>query len=472
MKPRKVEAPKAMAHQAVSLKHDAKTDVVYDCSDAGTGKTFVRIMAFAKRRRAGGGRMLVLAPRSLLKSAWFNDFAKFAPDMKVSVATADNRAKAFAAEADVYVTNHDAAKWLAQQPAKFFKDFDELVIDEITAYKHHTSQRSKAIRKIAKHFKRRAGLTATPNGRSITDVWHQVAILDDGKRLGPSFYAFRNAVCTPEQVGRQAHMVNWVDRDGAEEAVFGELADIVVRHKFEDCVDIPPNHTYSVDFEMTPKLRRAYEQMARDQLMMLADKKKGVTTVTALNAAVVTGKLLQIASGAVYDNDGNYHLIDTSRYEMVMDMVEQRKHSLVFFQWQHQRDLLVAEAEKRGLSYCVLDGDAKDKEREAMVSNYQRGAYRVMFAHPKSAAHGLTLTKGTATIWPCPTADLELWRQGKKRQHRIGQTEKTETIVILGDNKAEHRVYHDILMAKDARMETLLGLFESLTSDFDLRKAA
>jgi hypothetical protein len=197
-----------------------------------------------------------------------------------------------------------------------------------------------------------------------------------------------------------------------------------------------------------------------------------VVPLTALNAAVLAGKLLQIASGAVYDSDGNYHVIDSSRYELVLDMVEQRKHSLVFFLWQHQRDLMVAEAESRGLTYCVLDGATNDKERDMMVLAYQMGRYRVMFAHPKSAAHGLTLTKGTATIWPSPTADLELWKQGNKRQHRIGQTEKTETIVVLGDCRIDQRVYYDILMRKNERMTTLLDLFASLTSQFDLKDAA
>jgi SNF2 family DNA or RNA helicase len=474
-----------MAHQKVSLKHDKTTEVVYDCSDPGTGKTFVRVTAFAERRRKGGGCALVVAPRSLLKSAWANDFKKFAPDMRVSIARADNRAHAFAVDADVYIVNTDGVKWVADQRPAFFKKFSELIVDEITAFKHHTSQRSKALRKIAKYFKHRSGLTGTPNGRSITDVWHQVAILDGGQRLGPSFYAFRNSVCVPEQVGRQQHMIDWVDKEGAEEAVFGLLSDIVVRHKFEDCVDIPPNHHYVVDFEMPQKMRRVYEQMERDQIALITDtspaamkqylstgKKASVVPLTALNAAVLAGKLLQIASGAVYDSDGNYHVIDSSRYELVLDMVEQRKHSLVFFLWQHQRDLMVAEAESRGLTYCVLDGATNDKERDMMVLAYQMGRYRVMFAHPKSAAHGLTLTKGTATIWPSPTADLELWKQGNKRQHRIGQTEKTETIVVLGDCRIDQRVYYDILMRKNERMTTLLDLFASLTSQFDLKDAA
>jgi len=464
---------KAMAHQAASLKHDATTDAVFDMSDPGTGKTFVRIVSFAERRRKKkAGCMLVLAPRSLLRAAWANDFAKFAPDMKVSVATAEKREAAFAVDADVYVTNHDAVKWLIKQKSAFwtrFKDGD-VVGDESTAYKHHTSQRSKAALRIfqpakIKVFKRRALLTATPTSNGICDIWHQVALLDGGKRLGTSFYGFRNSVCTPVQVGRMAQAVRWQDKEGAEEAVFGLISDLVVRHKFEDCVDIPATHHYTVEYEMTPKQRKAYNDMMDAQVLVTgkASRGKPAPVMTAVNAAAVQTKLCQIASGAVYDNDGKPHLIDRTRYESILDMCEVRKHPLVFFFWQHQRDALTQEAEARGMTYCVLDGDATDKERNAMVTQYQLGQFDVMFAHPKSAAHGLTLTTGTSTIWTGPTPDLEWFKQGNKRQARIGQKHKTEIVVCLAADTIEERIYHEILMPKEGRMRNLLDLFASMT---------
>jgi SNF2 family DNA or RNA helicase len=447
---------KPFKHQTISLAHSKATPIVFDCSDPGTGKSYVRIMAFAERRKRGGGALLVLAPRSLLRTVWFNDFKKFAPHLKVAVANAENRAEAFAQEADVYVTNIDAAKWLATQKPAFFKRFSEFVIDESTTLKHHTSQRSKAMGKIAKHFQYRACLTGTPNSNSITDLWHQAYLLDGGKRLGSSFYAFRDAVCTPNQVGRSQHAIRWVDKDGAEEAVFGLLADIVIRHKFEDCVDIPTNHQYAVDYELSPKQLRAYLELEQTQMLILGK------TITAINAASVMTKLLQVSSGAVYDGSGNYQLVDTGRYEMILDLVEQRRHSLVFFLWTHQRDELVKEADKRGLNFCVIDGSTSDKARQEYVQAYQAGVYRVMFAHPKSAAHGLTLTKGTSTIWASPTYDLEIFKQGSKRQHRLGQTEKTETLVVVAKGTIEEKV-NDMMLAKDARMTNLLDLFGSVT---------
>ena len=450
---------KPFAHQKISIDHNKTTPIVFDCSDPGTGKTFVRITSFAERRTKGSGCMLVLAPRSLLRSVWVNDIKKFAPNLTTSVADAANREKAFAEDVDVYITNVDAAKWLADQKPAFFKKFSELVIDESTAFKHHTSQRSKAIAKISKYFTHKCCMTGTPNGNSITDIWHQVLILDAGKRLGSSFYKFRDAVCTPRQVGPSAQMIKWVDKDGAEEAVFGLLSDIVVRHKFEDCVDIPENHQYSVEFDLTPKQMRAYLELEMTQMLNFKNKP---TAVIAVNAAAVATKLLQVASGAVYADDGSHVVVDTARYEMVLDLAEQRQHSLVFFLWKHQRDALVAEADKRGLSFAVIDGSTTDRERDEIVKGYQAGVYRVLFAHPKSAAHGLTLTKGTATIWSSPTYDLEIFKQGSKRQHRMGQTQKTETIVVIAKGTIEEKVY-DMMLAKNARMTTLLDLFQTLT---------
>ena len=443
-------------HQLVSIKHNRQTPLVFDCSDPGTGKTLVRILSFAERRRQGGGCLLVVAPKSLLKSVWAADVARFAPDLSTSVAYAENREAAFERKADIYIINHDGVKWLAKQKPAFFKRFTELAVDESTAFKHHTSQRSKALASVARHFTHIAMMTGTPSGNSITDVWHQMFILDRGKRLGDSFYRFRDAVCIPRQIGRQAQMVKWEDKPGAEEAVFGLLKDVVIRHKFEDCVDIPPNFQYAVSYELSPAQMRAYKQMQDTQILLLKNSTKAVLAVNAASAAT---KLLQIASGATYDGSGDYQLVDAGRYEMIMDLVEARKHSLVFFFWKHQRDNLVFEAHKRGLTYCVMDGETPQAIREQQVKDYQAGKYQVMIAHPKSAAHGLTLTKGTTTIWSSPTYDLEIFKQGSKRQHRMGQTERTETIVILGAGTLDEKAYA-VMSGKGERMTNLLGLFE------------
>lgn len=441
-------------HQAESIQLFSTIPTGLDASDPGTGKTRTAIEVFAERRRAGGGAALIIAPRSLLQSAWADDFAKFAPDMKTTIAHAHNREKTFMRKADVYITNTDAAKWLALKPPGFFKIFDTIVIDEISAFKHHTSQRSKAMNKIKKYFKHRYGLTGTPNSNSICDVWHPMFLLDDGKRLGKSFFHFRAQVCKPEQVGPQPNMIKWIDKAGAEEAVSLLMKDVTIRHKFEECIDIPENHLYDVKYHLTPAQYIAYKKMEKDAIAALS-----TGTIDAVNAAAVTTKLLQISSGAVYDVAGKSHTVDTGRYELVADLIEQRKHCVVFFLWDHQKQHLMHEFGTRGITYVVLDGRSTDTERIDAVRLFQQGFYKVMLAHPQSAAHGLTLTKGTSTIWSSPTYNLEHWVQGNRRIYRAGQTERTETVMVLAPGTIEEHVYK-VLLTKNTKQLDLLSLLE------------
>ena len=402
-----------------------------------TGKTRTQIEAYVQRRKVGGGRALVVAPRSLLRSAWQQDFNKFAPWVRTVVATADKRDKAFAVAADVYIINTDGVTWLAKQKPEFFKDFDTLIIDEISSFKHHTSQRSKAINKIKGHFRYRYGLTGTPDSNTIADLWHPIYILDNGQRLGTSFYHFRQSVCTPQQTGPGPAMVKWVDRPRAEHAVGPLLADITIRHKFEDCIDIPPNYQYPIPYFMSTKQEKVYKDMAKNAMVQLNSGQ----IVSTVNAAGLTTKLLQIASGAVYNEDGTYSIIDTGRYERIGELVSERKHSVVFFNWVHQKEELIKEFKAKGITYVVVDGTTTDKDREEAVRLFQAGFYRVFLGHPQSVAHGLTLTKGTTTIWANPTYNLEHWLQGNRRIYRAGQTERTETIVLLAPGTIENRVF-------------------------------
>lgn len=445
---------KAFEHQDYSLKRMDQSKIIFDMSDPGTGKTFVQIMAFAKRRRKKGKCALVLATRSLLKSAWWRDFKKFAPDMKVSIAYAANRKEAFAEQGDVYVTNHDAVKDLIKYPKKFWEKFDTIIIDESTAFKHHTSQRSKAAAKLVQYFPYRSLLSGTPTSNGILDIWHQVYLLDDGHRLGKSYYAFRAAACTPVQMGKNTKAIQWMDKNGVEEVVAEILKGITIRHKFEDCVDIPENHRYAIAFTPSDKNLAIYDDM--QDFHFAALKKTGVT---AVNGAVVYGKLLQIASGAVYDDTGHYTIIDNSRYSFILDLVEERKHCIVFYNWEHQRDELVKEATKRGITFAIYDGKVSDKHRDQIVEDFQDGQYRVLFAHPQSAGHGLTLTRGVATIFASPTHNLEHFLQGLKRIHRIGQTQKTETVLVIAEGTIDERVWAMCQM-KDVKQKHLLQLVQ------------
>ena len=453
-----MSSPKLMKHQLKSRAFLKTRRRVLDFSDAGTGKTPVHITDFADRRKKRNGKcMLVLAPKSLLKSAWGNDIRKFAPELTYSIAWAENRDEAFKANADVYITNIDAAVWLAQQKASFFKKFDSLVIDESTAIKHRTSGRSKAVKKIVKYFEWRRALSGTPMSNGICDIWHQAYIVDDGARLGKAFFAFQKATCVPEDNGG---FLKWVDKDGIEPVVGALLEDITIRNKFEDCVDIPPNHQFSVSFALTESHRELYEEL-REQKTVANNGR----SVTAINGAVLYSKLLQCASGAAYADPLNeassYTLLDTGRYELVNDLVEAREHSIVFFSWAHQRDELIKSAKARKLKFEMIDGTVTRKgERERITEAYQRGEYQVLYANAQTIGHGLTLTKGTRTIFASPTPNLEHFLQAYKRIYRITQKQKTETIMVIAEGTIDEYVWEQC-QKKNVKQSDLLAYLEN-----------
>lgn len=448
------------AHQAQAIEFFGEVERGLDFSDPGTGKTRVQIELFSRRRAAGGGRALIVAPKSLLESAWADDFKKFAPHLELSICHAYKREHHFEATADVYITNTDAVRWLAKRPPSFFGKFDTLIIDEASAFKHRTSLRSRSIKKIAKHFRYRYGLTGTPNSNSILDVWHQVLVIDDGERLGRSFMAYRNSVATPVQVGPQPQMVKWEDKPGAHAAVGDLLSDITVRFKFEECHDIPPNHVYTVKYTPTPKQLQAYSDMEKYAIVQVSEDE----VVNAVNAAALVTKLLQISSGAVYDESGNVVHIEDDRYQLISDLVAARDHSLVFFNWKHQADALEKQFVKEGITFARIDGTVKAGERHRVVKEFQDGYYQALLAHPQSAAHGLTLTRATSTIWASPTYNLEFFLQGNRRIYRAGQDQKTETILICAKNTMEADVYTK-LSEKDAKQLDFLNIIKTLGSE-------
>lgn len=453
--------PPLFAHQIETVDFLSYTPRVFDMSDPGTGKTRAHLEDFWRRRKAGGGKGLVIAPKSILQVAWGDDVIKFVPGLRCSIAYAQNREKAFRMEADIYITNHDAVKWLTNKncplPKDYWDDFDILIIDESTAFKHNTSQRSKALRKLAVNFPIRRGLTGTPNSNSITDVHHQMLLLDDGERLGSSFWRFRNEVCEPVQVGPSVKHVKWTDRPGAEGAVFDLIRDMSIRHKLEECIDIPPNHQWDQVFDLPPKLMQRYQEMLNFAVTESESGKK----ISAVYASSLNQKLLQIASGAVYTGFNDYVELDDSRASLILDLVEERPHSIVVFIWKHQRDQLLRLAKKRGVTHFLIDGSVtSDKKRAEAVRDFQAGNLQAGFIHPASAAHGLTLTRGVATIMASPTHNAEHWKQVFHRIYRASQTHKTETIHVRGRGTIDEEVYEDKLGPKLDSMTLFLGLVQ------------
>lgn len=445
--------PELFEHQEETKTFGLTNKRVFDMSDAGTGKTRAWLEVIDQRIKLLGGKALVLAPKSILKNAWADDIRKYTPWRTYAIAYAHNRAAAFEADVDIYITNHDAVKWLAKKTEYLrSRGFHTVIIDESTAFKHRTSQRSKAMAKLVELFDYRACLSGTPNPNGLLDLWHQVNLLDDGKHLGSSWWRYRNVVCESTQVGPSPQHVQWTDKPGMVEAVAGLLEDMTIRHIFEECTDIPENHEYTVPFRLNPEHRRAYETL-KDHAIL--EYKEG--DISPLRTSNLALKLLQMASGAVYDDQGVAQLFDTDRYDLVMDLATQRDQCLVAFNWEHQRDHLVDLADQRGVSYAVIDGSVPVKKREQTVDMFQAGLIKIIFAHPASAGHGLTLTRGTSTIWASPVYNAEHYVQFNKRIYRIGQKYKTETLLVIAEGTIDERVAAR-LMGKIERMDNLLEL--------------
>jgi SNF2 family DNA or RNA helicase len=446
----------AWVHQTQTLTFYSKQKCTLDLSDAGTGKTFSCVVEYARRLKPRG-RLLVICPKTLMKSAWAAEFDEVAPEVSYSLAYAEQRKEAFDLKTDVVIMNTDGVKWLFENK-HYLKAFDHLVIDEITSYKHPNSQRSKAMLKISKAFVYRRGLTATPTPNTVMELWHPMKIIDGGARLGTSYFDTRSILQNPVQVGPGRDHINWVDKPGAADAVHHKLRDVIIRHEFEDVMKhVPPNHRDRKLFDLAPRARKAYDTMLRDCIMAHKD-----ALITAVHAASLRTKLLQIASGAVYastDDESGYTVIDPTRYELIAELIEERKHSVVFFNWRHQRDQLMKILKGAGVEFAMIDGSVAQKHRDEIVTDYQKGQYQTVLMHPRTGAHGLTLTRGDTTILSSPIYEADLLKQGIHRIYRGTQDKITNTIMIQARNTVEDLVY-ERLDGKYANMSELLGLMK------------
>jgi SNF2 family DNA or RNA helicase len=432
------------SHQEVDKDRYLTAKSLFNTSDCGTGKSRT-IIEVIKATRI---KTLILAPKSILQCAWGNDIEEYAPELTYSVAYATNRADAFAKKADIYITNIDAVTWLHKNP-KYLAQFNGgfLVVDESTAIKNPSSLRTKAAMAIRPIFAACTCMSGTPTPQGIIDIWSQIFMVDQGQRLGNSFYRFRNNTYTPEKKG---NFTTWKEKEGMADAVADLIADITIRNRREDCMDLPPNHVVHRRIALSPTHMRKYQELKKRALVELDSG-----DVSAVNAAVLLTKLLQLTSGAVYDEFGEPHLVSTDRYELITELVAERSQSVVVFNWRHQRDELIKLAEAEGFKYGLVDGSVTANKRTEYIKQFQAGELKVMYVHPASAAHGITLTKGVATIWASPTYNAEHFEQANARIYRGGQTQTTETILISADGTAEQDVYK-ALYDKRTNMHNLL----------------
>jgi SNF2 family DNA or RNA helicase len=444
------DIPPLFQHQQETVEFHRGHSCVMNHSSPGVGKTASWLTWFARHRDSGGGTALILAPKTILQSAWAVDAERFTPELKVSIATAENRRDGLKPGADLYLTNHDAVRALAKDPSMLPPGLDSFCVDESTAFKSMDSQRTRAAMKLLAPFERRCLMTGTPMPNSVLDVFMQALICDRGERLGTSFWRFRDAVCHPEPVAPGSKFSHWIAKPGAAEWVADALRDITIQFRLEDVLDLPPVVEYTQSFVLNPAHRAAYERLRSQGLLLLQDR-----VIGAAHAAALRQKLLQLLSGAVYDGEGVAETFSTDRYRLVLDLVEARPASLVAFLWRHQRDALVRAAQKRGITHAVLDGSVPARMRADIVQRFQDGQLHALFAHPATASHGLTLTRGVATIWCSPPDSSEWFTQMNHRLHRAGQTQRVEVIRVVARHTLEERAYAQLGQKLDAQTALL-----------------
>lgn len=383
--------------------------------DCGLGKTVITLTAiwellldyFEIRR------VLVIAPLRVSRDTWKGELEKWdhllGIEMSLVLGSEKERRAALNRRANVYVINRENVEWLVEN---YRWDFDMVVIDELSSFKSHKAKRFKSLKKVRPMVKRMVGLTGTPAPNGLIDLWAEIGILDMGQRLGRFIGEYRERFFVPDKRSREM-VFSYKPRDGAEEAIYGLVSDICISMKAVDYLDMPECIYNRVEIAMNEKEMKLYGQLEKDMLLPFADG-----DIDAVNAAALSGKLLQMANGAVYDENGNVKQIHDRKLEALEDLVEAAngKPVLIAYWYQHDLDRI-----KRRIGAVVLD-TAEDMQR------WNAGEIPVAVIHPASAGHGLNLQAGGSTlVWFGLTWSLELYQQTNARLWRQGQK---ETVVI------------------------------------------
>ena len=450
--------PPLFNHQQETADFILPKSSTFCTSTPGTGKTRSMLEVHDKTPN----KTLVVAPKTILEAVWVEDARTFYPDHNCE---AFNRKfqkdphyiKGLFDTNDIVVINHDAVtdffKWV--KGTHLLDNYDRLIIDEFTAFKNRTAIRSKNMNKLSDHFEYKTLLSGSPMPNGLLDIWHPAFILDGGQRLGHNFFHFRNAVCQPVQKGRFQTFVEWEVIDGAVEEVGHLLRDITIRHELEQVVDMPERIYRTMTLTMPATLRKQYEKMKATALLELQEE-----NISAVNAAVLGGKLLQIASGSLYGNDGTIRKLHDDKYQIATQLVKERDHSLIFYQWKHQHHALSELLTKEKISFESINGDTAQDKRSQIVQGFQDGKYQTLLIQPAAAAHGLTLTRSTTSIWVSPTFNLEHFVQANYRDYRIGQKKRSEVIMLKYADTLEGKVYNN-LQGKIQSQTKLLEILKS-----------
>ena len=401
-------------------------------------------------------KVLVIAPVRVAKMSWPDEIEKWdhLHGLRYSVAagTEAERIKALKEPADIYLINRENVQWLVEKSGIPF-DFDMVVVDELSSFKNHQAKRFKALMKVRPKVKRIVGLTGTPSSNGLMDLFAEYKLLDMGERLGRFIGQYRSAYFRPDKANGPV-VYSYKLLPGAEDAIYARISDITISMKSADHLKMPElvNSRYMVHLDKNELLK--YAKMRGELILKLP---KG--EVTAANAAALSGKLVQMANGAVYSDDGDHERIHDRKLDALEDIIEAAngKPVLVAYWYQHDLERIVERLAELKVDSCRLD-------KEQSIRRWNEGDAPVGLIHPASAGHGLNLQSGgSILVWFGLTWSLELYQQTVARLWRQGQENTVSVIHIIAAKTIDERIM-DALEAKD---NTQKALIEAVKAEVD-----
>ena len=393
--------------------------------------------------------MLVIAPLRVARDTWPEEIKKWdhlkGLTYSVIVGSEKERTLALMQNTHIHIINRENVDWLVTKSGIPF-DYDMVIIDELSSFKSHQAKRFKRLLKVRPYVRRIVGLTGTPSSNGLMDLWAEFRILDNGKRLGRYITHYRNSYFVPDK--RNMDMIfSYKPAEGAEDMIYGRISDMTISMKSGDYLELPECVINEVPVYMSEKEQAVYNEFRDEMVAKVKDKE-----IDAANAAVLSGKLLQMANGAVYDEDKNVLHIHDRKLDCLEDLIEgaNGKPVLVAYWYQHDADRIKSRFQVREIKSSQ---DIKD---------WNAGKIPVAIIHPASAGHGLNLQQGGSTMilfsmfW-----SLELYQQVLKRVHRLGQRET----VVIHHIIAKNTIDEDVMKALQKKEKTQNSLIDAVRAN-------
>lgn len=423
--------------------------------EMGLGKSVVTLTAIKRLIESMEvEKTLIVAPKKVAETTWTSEAEKWChtQDLRVVkvMGTEKQRRAALATEADIYVTGRDSIVWLVGE-FKGKLPFDLIVIDELTSFKNHRSQRFKAMRIARASASRVVGLTGTPAPNGLADLWGQMFCVDGGKRLGTAVTKYRTAYFN--EVKWNNITVRYNLKPGAEEAIRSKLEDICLTMQAKDYLQLPSIMVHEVPVDLGATTMNKYKRFEREKVLEFKREHEGKDkTIMATSAAALMNKLAQYSNGAIYDENHNVTEIHTEKLDKLAEIVEEANGAgiLVFYQYKHD----VPRITQRLKGYTV-----KTYEGEEQLKEWNKGEIDVLLAHPASTAYGLNMQAGGHYIvWFSTGWDLELYQQANARLHRQGQRHPVTVYKLIGKGTVDERAN----LALSGKTKTQQALMDGL----------